>query len=209
MLKTLYRTIVEFVFPLAPEIREFQEMSPSEILKQLPRSEHNIQDVHSLFAYQDDQVKQLIWEIKYYRNEKVARVAGELLAQIIMRNTEGDASYLVMSVPITDRRFRERGFNHTELLTRATLKFLPNNFKFENTTLHKIRHTRKQNSIEDRNERFSNIAGAFSVSNKSKIENQNVVLLDDVVTTGATLGEVKKALLKAGARRVFSFTIAH
>jgi len=66
-----------------------------------------------------------------------------------------------------------------------------------------------QAQIENRQKRIKNIIGSFAVKNKDIIKNRNIILIDDVTTTGATLNEAKKVLREAGAKKIIAFTIAH
>jgi predicted amidophosphoribosyltransferase len=79
----------------------------------------------------------------------------------------------------------------------------------EKNVLVKIEDTEHQARIKDRNVRLKNLAGTFAVKNPELIAKKNIILIDDVTTTGATLNEARRTLKKSGARKVIAFTVAH
>ena len=73
----------------------------------------------------------------------------------------------------------------------------------------KTKETESQTKSKNRAERIKNLEGCFDVKNPEQIKNRNIVLLDDVTTTGATLTEARRALLARGARKVIAIVFAH
>ncbi len=222
-MKSAVGQVLGFLFPSEESVRKFEAAPAEELVKILPASEP-IQTVNkvriqanALFAYSDEGVKNLVWEIKYYRNEKIADVVGELIAERIKKvliQIYGERGFSVeqfflVPIPLTNRRLRERGFNHTVMLAQSILKYLPENFELAGSFFEKIRHTPKQSSIEDRIQRFENIVGAFRVPNPESVIGKNIIIIDDVITTGATVAEAKNVLENAGVRNVQIFAIAH
>jgi ComF family protein len=221
----LLNSAFDFLFPTNPDVKKLQETPAQILLEQMPASEPvsgtfagttNTLSITTLFAYADERVKNLVWEIKYYKNQKISDSVGELLAEKIrhgVSQSKGSAvftkNYLVIPVPLTKKRLRERGFNHTEMLATSIMKHLPQNFTLVTNILEKIRHTPKQSSLEDRAQRLENLIGAFRVSNAVAIQNKHIILIDDVVTTGATVREISTVLSNAGANSVAVFAIAH
>src|SRR3989344_3791317 len=187
--------LLDFLFPADESVKIFENVSADEFKRRLPPSEpivnNGVTGATTLFAYSDERVKRLVWEIKYYRNIKIAEIVGALIAEKIEEELAGklgknigekiwqtdgrqsdrrffpDEQILVVPVPLTSRRLRERGFNHTELIAKSVLKNLPGNlpgnsaakFALAPDILIKIRHTPKQSSIENRGKRFQNIVG--------------------------------------------------
>lgn len=214
--------LLDFLFPVEESVRTLENVSANELERLLPPSEPINEDAVAVFAYNDERVKRLVWEIKYYRNAKIAETVGALIAEKIkekigqsggqiFQSTRifSDRQFFLVSVPLTSRRLRERGFNHTELIAKSVLKNLPENFALAPDILKKIRHTPKQSSIENRERRFQNIVGAFEVSEPRLVAGKNIIVIDDVITTGATVTEAKRALFEAGAKSVRAFAVAH
>src|SRR5204863_311048 len=116
----------------------------------------------------------------------------------------------LIPIPLSPKRMRERGFNQALLIASALCRIdRGENFTLEKDVLQKPKETRHQAEIENRSERLKNLIGSFALRNPEKIENHNLILLDDVSTTGATLAEARKTLQKAGARKIIAFTVAH
>lgn len=137
--------------------------------------------------------------LKYGRRRVVAEALGHLLAE--RYPFARDAA--LVPVPLHPARLRERGFNQALLLARAlarqrTLSVLP-------AVLVRMRATRGQTGLGAR-ERRRNLAGAFRVTRPAAIRDRSLVLIDDVLTTGATADACAAALLLAGARRVDVYT---
>ena len=117
---------------------------------------------------------------------------------------------LLIPIPLSPKRYRERGYNQAELICRELIKIDRNkNFKLEKNILIKPKETEHQARIKNRRERLENIVGSFSVKNVESIKNRNIILIDDITTTGATLAEARKILKKSGARKIIAFTVAH
>jgi len=175
--------------------------------------------INPLFDYRHEPVKSALWRLKYKGQKRLARVFGEVLYP---RMLEELADLLVMEnfrepvlvpIPLSSKRYRERGFNQADLICRKLVELdqenKEKNFKLEEDILVRPRESEHQARIEDRKKRLANIVGAFSVKNPKVIENKNIILIDDIITTGATLSEARKVLRAAGARKVIAFTIAH
>ena len=117
---------------------------------------------------------------------------------------------ILISIPLAPKRKRGRGFNQATLLCKELVKLDKDvNFKLEKNVLYKPKDTEHQAKIEDRRKRLQNIVGSFSVKNSEIIRGENIILIDDVTTTGATLAEARKVLRAAGAKKIIAFTIAH
>jgi ComF family protein len=109
---------------------------------------------------------------------------------------------LIAPVPLHPRRIRQRGFNQALLLAHAFPEV-----PLGREVVVRVRHTVPQVELKPK-ERRDNVKGAFVVPNPALVKGKNVLLLDDVFTTGATVRECAKVLLKSGARRVDVLTVA-
>ncbi len=135
------------------------------------------------------------------------------LAEIIYKkinfsNCGGSTSRIIIPVPLSGKRFRERGFNQTELIARHLSDKLKPNFSVLNNVLYKNKDTISQVEIKNRKERLRNLKNTFSVKNSGLIKNEVIFVLDDVTTTSATINEARRALLKAGAKKVIGLVVA-
>lgn len=111
----------------------------------------------------------------------------------------------LIPVPLNIKRMRRRGFNQALTICNYLSKALGLQI---NEVLIKTRETQPQAGITKLKERKANIKGVFVVTSDRLIKKQDVIIIDDLVTTGATVNEIGKVLKKAGARRVYSFALA-
>lgn len=113
---------------------------------------------------------------------------------------------VIVPVPLHAKRFRWRGFNQAEILAEN----IANSFKLplEKTVLARQKNNIPQAEIKDRRERLENIRNAFICMDGVKIKDKIVILIDDVATTSATLGECAKALKSSGAKEVWGVVAA-
>ncbi len=120
-----------------------------------------------------------------------------------------DCKIAVVPVPLHARKRAQRGFNQAELIARAALKQLnrPKRFQVLTTALVRRRETESQIGLT-RHQRRENLRGAFKVVAPALILKRNILLVDDVYTTGTTAAECATVLRRAGANRVYVATVA-
>lgn len=216
----MWRFVLNLLLPQPPRIAQLEAMSAADFRAALPPppvgGPFQPQEwVLALFPYEHPLVKTAVWEVKYRGNRSVARLMGVLLAEELtwwlteLTETENFRAPLLVPIPLAHTRERERGFNQCILLAREMLHLLGEEVELRADMLIKTRETQSQAKTENRAERIQNLRGTFAVREITAVAGRNVVLLDDVTTTGATLGEARKTLQKAGARRVIAITIAH
>jgi ComF family protein len=160
------------------------------------------------FAY-DRSLVDVIQCFKYKGKTRLAGPLGALLARTFVRYWAGEAVDLVLPVPLHPRRLRRRGFNQSDLLLREWQKrarpgAMP---PIASGILLRARATAAQAGL-GRRERESNIRGAFVVRRPEQVNGRHVLLVDDVITTGATVGECARGLLASGAARVDVLALA-
>jgi ComF family protein len=116
---------------------------------------------------------------------------------------------VVVPVPLHKRKRAQRGFNQAETIARGALKQLarPKRFDLCTGVLVRRRETGSQIGLT-RHQRRENLRGAFAVSDPTRILNSDILLVDDVYTTGTTASECARLLLRAGAARVWVATVA-
>jgi len=140
-----------------------------------------------------------VQSLKYGRRRSVAGALGALLAT---RYPFADDALLI-PVPLHPQRLRERGFNQAALLARAVAR--RRGLAVADRALRRSRATQGQPGLTAV-ERRRNLAGAFRVRQPGLVAGRSVVVIDDVLTTGATADACARALLAAGASRVDVFT---
>ena len=157
----------------------------------------------SLFKYEEP-ISSLIKNFKYNNATYLQKtLATFILKSFLKLNEKVD---VVIPVPLHYNRFKHRGFNQSEEICYY-LKSLLNLSVNTNAVVRKI-DTQTQTEL-NRKQRCENLKDAFVVVDKNAIKNKTVLLVDDVYTTGSTLNEVAKTLIKAKVKNVFAITIAH
>lgn len=142
-----------------------------------------------------------------------ARELGRMLANAIAQIAgEAPAEMLVVPVPLHRSKYAQRGFNQSRSLAVEAIQFLRVThplwrLSLAPSTLMRLRATDSQAGLTPRGRRI-NVRGAFSVSDSSRVNAQNILLVDDILTTGATARAAAQALLNAGAASVWVATLA-
>lgn len=148
-------------------------------------------------------VPSMIRRHKYGRDQSLSRALAQCLGESLP--LDGNDYDLVLPVPLHRRRLRWRGFNQAALLGRAVARRMGR--PLDVVTLTRVHDTPPQTS-QDSSQRRQNVRGAFAVKRPERISNRRLLLVDDVMTTGATLDECARTLLAAGAQRVDVLTLA-
>ena len=183
--------------------------------------------IFPLYDYRHPGIKKSLWLLKYKGKKRLANVFAEIIYEKILEELselsimENFTEPVLIPIPLSPKRRRERGFNQAELICRELVKInnlrysvdlnqeKKFNLKLESGVLIKPKETEHQARIKDRRQRLKNIIGSFAVKNGELIKNRNIILIDDILTTGATLSEARKVLKQAGARKIIAFTVAH
>jgi ComF family protein len=148
--------------------------------------------------------RRLVQALKYKRLRAVARImAGLLIGELHEMGIEFGPQARVVPIPLSFWRESSRGFNQAELLARALGENLGLDFRPD--LLRRVKDTSSQVSLT-RSERQANIRGVFSAA--EELHGEDVLLVDDVVTTGATAREAVRTLKKAGAGQVWVLAFA-
>lgn len=155
-------------------------------------------------TYYEGVIKELIHRFKYGGQEFLIKPISEVLLRYAGRLQLGDID-VVVPVPLHRRRRLERGFNQAELLARVVARFL--GLRVCVGTLRRVRNTVSQTELPY-SRRADNVRGAFVVKRPGGFRNKNVLLVDDVLTSGFTASECARVLKEAGAGRVYVLTVA-
>ncbi len=148
----------------------------------------------------------IIKSIKYKGRDDAASLAGKIMAAYFNENLSNNKFDFIIPVPLHKLRFTMRGYNQAELLSYQISKYTK--IPMIKDVLIRIKFTKKQSliPIEDRK---SNIKDAFSIWSKEIIKGKNILLIDDIMTTGSTVNECSKELVVSGANEVTVFTFTH
>jgi len=152
-------------------------------------------------------MREAIHNFKYNSRPKHGIFLGSLMAnyanEVLPQNTSID---IVIPVPLHKAKQRERGFNQAEILAHAICA--QHNLVLDTSTLTRMRNTSRQADLTAA-ERTENLDGAFTVQDPSTVAGKNILIIDDIFTTGSTIEACRAALLVCGARRIFSYSLAY
>ena len=224
-LNTITNSILNVIFPLkCVSCGEKGKDFCAVCLSDAPPAERETANwIFPLYDYRHPPIKKALWLLKYDGKKRLAKIFAEILYEKIMEELselsvmENFHEPLLIPIPLSPKRYRERGYNQAELICRELIKIshlrysvdMHNKFILEKNILIKPKETEHQARIKNRRERLENIIGSFSVKNGENIKNRNIILVDDITTTGATLAEARKILKQSGAKKIIAFTVAH
>jgi len=194
--------------PFCPYCRYFLEDEGSIFKHRCPllphREERRILAVRSLGTF-DDHYRKLIHQFKYQKKIPLGKRLAESLGRTVTQEREFLNCELVLPVPLHRARYRERGFNQSDILAEGVAE--KTGLPLINDVLKRRKHTRDQTHL-DAQQREANVKDAFVVVQPERVSQKKVILVDDVITTGATLNECARTLLEAGAKSILAVTLA-
>ena len=158
----------------------------------------------STFPY-DDHYKAAVIRFKFHQRKQYAYQMARMMAITILLEYSQENFDMITYVPLHKERLKERGYNQCELLSAELSKIL--NIPSV-PTLIKTKHTKPQHTISKLKERQENVKNAYKVIDKNQVNGKRILLIDDIVTTGNTIGECASVLDKSGARAVFCASFA-
>ena len=204
-IRAFFDSIIDVILPPKARTARAKRLSVSQV--PLSPTAHSILGVSisTLTDYRRQEVQDLIQSLKYDGNGHAAHICAAVLAEYLIEELASESLFstkkiLLVPVPLHTARRRERGFNQMEVVLRS----LPKDFRdgtharLAPEVLVRERATKQQTRLH-RSERLSNVAGAFTVPDPSLVKGTHVFLIDDVVTTGATLANAATPLRRAGA----------
>ena len=154
--------------------------------------------------YYEGHARESILRYKFRGTRAYAQCYGRMLAMKLTREFPEGFDVLTW-VPISAQRLRERGFDQVELLAEFVGKELGMQ---PEKLLNKIRNNPPQSGISGEAERRANVLGAYRVTDPEMVRGKRILILDDVITTGATVSEAARMLLTAGAKQVCCGAVA-
>lgn len=160
--------------------------------------------------YKNPLIRNLIKNFKYHYVKELTKPLSQLLIKSLENLDFGfcNLDFLIIPVPLYGTRMRTRGFNQAELLAKQVADYF--NLPLETNILKRIVPSIPQANIKDNEKRKENIKGVFKInpSSLARIRGVNIILIDDVTTTGATLIESAKILKNNGADEVWVLVVA-
>lgn len=148
--------------------------------------------------------REKILEFKFMGKKELYKVFSILIIEKL-KMTNFRNFDIIISVPIHSSKLAERGYNQSELIAREIAKYF--GLPVSSSNLIKDKQTESQ-SLLDKTKRIMNVLDSFRVQDKREIKGKKVLLVDDIITTGATVNECSKVLKQAGGLEVYVVTIA-
>lgn len=158
-----------------------------------------------LYFNQFGVTQKLLHELKYKGNEDLAIFLGNLYAQRIGKAVENHGIDSIVAIPLHRSKLKQRGYNQSLAFSKGISEVLKIDNLSEN--LERIRATQTQ-TRKSRDERWANVESIFKVNSAYKFENRHVLLVDDVITTGATIESCADTLIKQCNCRISVASIA-
>ena len=212
-IKTINK-LLDIIFPRNAFLRKLEDMEFSEFVEcsgGVRIMEYN--DVIYFFNFKNSFVRQSIHLLKYKGNKKIANWYGQIIYEYLIEeinNTFLRDKIIIIPVPLSKKKFHSRGWNQSGYIVKNikemdTYLF----FEYDFNNFVKIKETESQTKMRSKEERKKNILNSFSTTNPEIFYKKSIVVIDDVVTTGSTLGEISNVLKRAGAKSVRKIAIAH
>lgn len=223
MLKKLFHTIIDSLFPISKSEEQLANFDPQQYYDIAPKAIFApIQNTTAIFAYQHPLTKQLVWNIKYKKIEKAINIgAYALYIEIQNIYKQNNQKIILIPIPISLRRKNERGFNQCEILCQKILELnnqSQSKLKIDmvNNLLKRKIHQNRQ-TLKNRANRLSDSKNVFEIDSVTlkiftKNNNQtsvNILIIDDVITTGSTMKEALENLKNSGFSKVSGLALAH
>lgn len=159
--------------------------------------------------YDDPVIQNLIYYFKYKPFELIAPILSDLLCEYLsflnLKSYFLKQNFVITPIPLHIIRHWKRGYNQSELIAKNLADELGVEMK---VFLKRIKNTKQQAKARKSNERKENVAGAFKIINPDEIKNRNIILIDDVYTSGATASEAARVFKENGAKKIVVLVVA-
>lgn len=156
--------------------------------------------------YGDPAMKMLIHALKFRGVQAAAEPLADLMATYMVPCANILRDYSVVPIPLSAERLRIRGFNQSARIGERFAERLA--LSFEPDCLVRARHTKPQSNVQGLSERQRNVHGCFTAPDAGAVRGKNIILIDDVTTSGATFLEAARALKAAGAGKIVALAAA-
>jgi predicted amidophosphoribosyltransferase len=210
----LVRALLDTLLPPHDDARIAASITASDLAAlAVPRT---VRGTFAVFPYQNRTIRAMVRAIKYYGETSVLEPLGACAAEHLVGILEDEdlekRKTLMTPIPSSPARLRKRGYNQAERIARAIYAHLPTGFPVEYIPNLLAREDR-ETQVHAHKTRADNIRGAFYTPENAMIyhsvRGSRIILIDDVVKTGATIRDATRALKAAGAKSVIAFAIAH
>ena len=151
-------------------------------------------NIYYIWDY-NEEFKKLIFSYKYNRKKSLAKLIARLIEEEFKFIIQKEKIDFIVSVPINKKRENERGYNQLdEILKQLNVNYVE---------IKRIKNTEKMHKLLNEKLREENIRGSFRIESDFDFKNKKILLVDDIITTGATLKEIKNSILNDIDRKLF------
>lgn len=170
------------------------------------KNENIISDFTSLYVFKtDSEIQNIIHSFKYNQQYQIGNFLGDQIVNHLSKTIKSWDADLIIPIPLHNLRKAERGFNQSETIAKSIGRNLA--IAVNTGIIKRKRFTKTQTKLT-LEERKKNISEAFSMKRKNIVKNKNIILVDDVITTGATISECGELLLDNGAKKIHALSAA-
>ena len=153
-----------------------------------------LNNIYYIWDY-NEEFKKLIFSYKYNRKKSLAKLIARLIEEEFKFIIQKEKIDFIVSVPINKKRKNERGYNQVdEILKQLNVNYVE---------IKRIKNTEKMHKLLNEKLREENIRGSFRIESDFDFKNKKILLVDDIITTGATLKEIKNSILNDIDRKLF------
>lgn len=204
MMNSFIQSIITFLFPVQCFVcKKNHDVLCRDCLRSiLPPLDTPHHFISSRYSYKDTRIKRVVHAIKFFHRKDLLTPISQELATLLPEKANG---WILVPIPMPHLRRMLRGYNQSELL--ATKLSEMSDIPIDTSLLKKKSSPPRQVRARNKKERLRNQKNTFRCT--KNVTGLNIILIDDVTTTGSTLFEARKILLSGGARSVIAITIAH
>lgn len=216
--KKIKNFLLETLFPTkCLGCEEKNEILCNNCLVKISLAERETEDnILAVFDYRDPIIKKAVWELKYHHKRYIGERLGQLLYEYMLEEISNirvlvsGRPILVIPVPISNKKTKLRGYNQSLFIAKGFCDASEVGvFELKKDIIFKKINNIPQAKITNRKRRLENVRGVFDIKNESIVKGRTILVIDDVTTTGGTIGEIIKVLKKSGAKKVIGFAVAH
>ena len=153
---------------------------------------------HYYFFKYENLIRNQILSLKFQEKPYIYKTISYFLENERKSFEKLEKYDIIIVIPVSKKRKRERGYNQSNLLAKEISKIL--SIKIENNIIKKVKDTLPQSTL-NKEQRQENIKGAYKIFNLNKIKNKNILIIDDIYTTGSTVNECAKILVDEGIEK--------
>lgn len=176
-------------------------LTPNDITK-IHNDNENIKIIYSIYDYH--KISEILIEAKLHYRKKVLIALLNFIKNRFNFDFFINKIDIILPVPLEKNKIYDRGFNQSNIIA----KMLFSNEKIKNNVLYKTKHTEDQ-KILNYEKRKENLKNAFTIKNSELLYNKNILIVDDVITTSATVKEIADSLIKYGCNNIYVFALSN